>query len=706
MYYKLANFGKFKKMAGRSKYCGSIVGAFDIETSEYTTLCDEKFAFMYMWQFALNDITVHGRTWAEFVEFLESLRNELNLTIDHRLIVYVHSLTYEFTFMQHIEGIHFTNEKIFDFIARERHDIIKCIVNDVFEFRDSAAYLEMPLERVGELVGLPKLTLDYSIVRTHETALSKETVDYGERDVLILTKFFLQESKKYGSVGNIPLTQSRRVKRLMADNLRDLGFYGALKTQNLYESDHDLETLQALMSAYCPPFCYAQSAYNDTVQDDMMHDDISSFYPAIMCFEKFPHGKFSRAEVIPETLEDVQVRYAYKPFLIKFSVTMLKNIYPRFAYLARNPNWILHNVNYIDNRILSAESAILTMTDIDLKNFMQYYTYDKIDILEIWTAKRYVWLPEYVLKTVVQLYKEKCDAKKHIKHIQKNLKREPTLKEYAEYERIKSKVDRISGIFVQKPLKFTYDIDPVSHDIRRSEEEVYIKSENDFFVNYAWGVWLLAYARDIMTKIFAAANLENRNGRYINNDNIMYSDTDSVYYFVSTILAISIISEYNRKVNKKLKEFCTRNPSFAYFYDLIDMGKFEHEHYKKFKVCQLKRYAYQTDNDDFVTVVAGLARDNSHFEQFKTIEEKFAAFHNEMKIDEDHSNIKKREYKHKHIECDVVDCQLNISRVVVDDCVLITKNSFNCNGLSYEVTPELLKKATTRTSLKNRKKLR
>lgn len=701
MYYDTVDFTHFKKVAGKSKYCLNIVGAFDIETSRYTTN-DEDFAFMYMWQFAINDVAVYGRTWTEFVEFLENLKEQLKLTIDHRLVVYVHSLSYEFTFMQHVDGIHFTVKNDYDFIARDKHDIIKCIVNDVFEFRDSSTYIEMSLEGVGEIAGLKKLSLDYDVIRTGKTVLDAATIEYGERDVLILTKFFMHESKKYGSVGTIPLTNTRRIKRIIQDNLRDMDFYGSMKSQNLYNTDYDLETLEALIAAYCPPFCFSQSIFNDIVIYDVTHVDITSFYPALMLFEKYPHGKFVKAENIPDSIDDVFKLYSNKPFMIRLNIMNLKSVYPRFAYLTRNEKFLMYKTEYIDNRILNSEQLVCTVTDIDLKNLLKYYTYSDIDILDIWTAKRYTWLPGYITKTVCDLYVEKAKAKNHIKQIEKI--RDTTLKEQKEYERIKSQVDRISGIFVQKPLKYTYTIDN-QNNIVRSQEEVYIKSDNDFFVNYAWGVWLLAYARDTMTKIFAAANLEHRNGKYINNDTIVYSDTDCFNYDANNQIVNNIISEYNANVNGKLQRFCERNTEFARYYDLKGIGEFDSKHYKKLKILQLKRYAYVTDNDTFVTIVSGLARDNTYFNQYATIDEKLDAFNNDMQISDEHSNVKKREYKYKHIECDVIDCQNNIDHVVVESYVLINKNDFNCNKVR-SISKDIIDTLKNKKSIKQRNKLK
>lgn len=156
-YYRNVDFSRFAKIAGHGKYC-DLSAAFDIETTCVRYSNDHpdaklagqpKFSFMYVWQFAVSDIAVYGRTWDEFYEFLLNLRGDLQLKLDHKLIVYVHELSYEFTFLQQLPGISVSTMD-YDFLAREKHDIIKCVINDVFELRDSATYTEMPLSRVGE----------------------------------------------------------------------------------------------------------------------------------------------------------------------------------------------------------------------------------------------------------------------------------------------------------------------------------------------------------------------------------------------------------------------------------------------------------------------------------------------------------------------------------------------------------------------------
>ena len=47
---------------------------------------------MYIWMFSINKDVYYGRTWDEFIEFL----NRLELFNDKKKIVFVHNLSFEF----------------------------------------------------------------------------------------------------------------------------------------------------------------------------------------------------------------------------------------------------------------------------------------------------------------------------------------------------------------------------------------------------------------------------------------------------------------------------------------------------------------------------------------------------------------------------------------------------------------------------------
>lgn len=75
---------------GKNKNYKDIITAFDIET---TTLPDIEQNFMYIWQMQIGtDLTIIGRTWAEFFTMLKKIRRWLGKSW---LVIYVHNLSYE-----------------------------------------------------------------------------------------------------------------------------------------------------------------------------------------------------------------------------------------------------------------------------------------------------------------------------------------------------------------------------------------------------------------------------------------------------------------------------------------------------------------------------------------------------------------------------------------------------------------------------------
>ena len=90
-YYKNYH-GHEANICGKNKKFDNTIYTFDIETTSYYILDDKiyigveynnltedeqkraiKQANMYVWQFGINDQVYYGRTWEEFIEFLDLL---------------------------------------------------------------------------------------------------------------------------------------------------------------------------------------------------------------------------------------------------------------------------------------------------------------------------------------------------------------------------------------------------------------------------------------------------------------------------------------------------------------------------------------------------------------------------------------------------------------------------------------------------------
>src|SRR5699024_3867762 len=76
-----------------------ISASFDTETTS-TYINDEKFAFMYVWQFGIAGYYCYGRTWGQFLVFCRRSQQIADLSDDKRLIIYIHNLSFEFQFFR------------------------------------------------------------------------------------------------------------------------------------------------------------------------------------------------------------------------------------------------------------------------------------------------------------------------------------------------------------------------------------------------------------------------------------------------------------------------------------------------------------------------------------------------------------------------------------------------------------------------------
>lgn len=152
------------EIKGKRKKIDNTIYTFDIETTSYLVLNNKiisgveydnltedekeeaiKCACMYEWTFGINDEIYFGRTWEEFIYFLMLLRENDN----HKKIVFVHNLAFEFQFIKSILNF----ERVF---AREKHKVMFAY-NEEFniEFRCTYLMSNASLSQLPKLFKLP-----------------------------------------------------------------------------------------------------------------------------------------------------------------------------------------------------------------------------------------------------------------------------------------------------------------------------------------------------------------------------------------------------------------------------------------------------------------------------------------------------------------------------------------------------------------------
>lgn len=715
IHWKLADLSPFTtSVTFRRQHAFSpYIGAFDIETTDWG-----DFSTMYIWQFAIEDLCVFGRTWDDLRGWIQRLKAELGLSIDHRLVIYDQLLRYEVQFFKRYLII---DNK--DLIARSERDIIKCVAHGCLEMRDSYVYTEMPLDAMGAEIGIPKLRgYDYERKRHHLTELTPREMEYCEHDVLILTKYFRREAEYYGGIHHIPLTATQRVKRIISSEMyaacgrsRDLKY--RMMYRQLKDTPEDLAVLKMLRVAYFGGFNFASHLNANTVIDGVFSADLDACYGNMMFCKNFPMDRFYPLPV-PHTKQDLDMLlrgegvYKGLAMLIQFEAWNIKARIPAAAFLP------LYLKNYLgrdietrgrmkNTRLVECEHIETVLTDIDFKLLWKFYQfYDTpqqrggIRIKAV-LGSRYAPLPGYIIQSIYGTYSQKKMEKEELKRI-RAAGQKPTEEQEAQYMRSKTNVSRIYGVFVQDPVRNEYQWSEDSGRFISAGLGSTSKQYNA--VLYQWGVWVSAWARWEILKMFSKIALIG--GKY--NRSILYADTDCLKWHGYGVEAMQYINEYNDKQRDLVRYLCKcrgLDPALV-----EGMGEWDVEYYEKFKEIGVKQYCY-IQKGEFVLKCSGLIGAKydqdpetgeelpenigmCYFDQFQTPAEKMAAFKEGMSIPEDQTRMLKRFYVDSRHEADVVDDDGKPAHVSAESCVLLKPRAFTVRetvgSLLDGLTPEEL----------------
>ena len=577
----------------------NIEAGFDIETTSLK-VGDDKRAFMYVWQIGIGyqNRVFYGRTWLEFVDLCEQLSDYLELDENKRLVIYVHNLGYEFQFMR----------KYFEwldvFSASERKPI-KALCSLGIEFRDSYILSGYSLENTAKNLAKHKIKkmvgdLDYSLIRTHETPLTFDEINYCINDIQIILAYINEQIAYSGDISKIPMTNTGRVRKYVRDACyigdSKAGRAGRYTRYRNIMNDLTLtsDVYTQLKRAFMGGFTHANANYVGDIVENVTSIDFTSSYPSVMVSEKFPMSRFKSVscETVAE-FEQLAERYA-----LIFNVRFI-NIKPAITqenYISASKCSELENPVINNGRVVSADSLFLTMTEIDYQIMKQAYVWDEIEIGDLKYAHK-AYLPKAICESILKLYQGKTE-----------------LKDVAgfevEYLLSKGMLNSIYGMSVTDVVKDNaiYDDHSESWDTETpdtfDEIEKYNKSRNRFLY-YAWGIWVTAYARrNLWTGIIDIG------------DDYVYSDTDSLK-LVNYEKHKDYIAWFDAQIIDKMTALCNH---YKFNVDLLKpktkqgkekmLGVWDYEGtYTRFKTLGAKRYLYQ-DGDKFQLTVAGLSKKN------------------------------------------------------------------------------------------------
>ena len=564
---------------------------FDIETTKQ----DER-AFMYHWQFVMNDNVLTGRKWPEFI----SLIDHLNTWCSWQkciIIIWVANLGHEFAFM----GRRFTWKNIF---AVDSHQPLKALTGRC-EFREC-----LTISGKGGLANLAKNytrtqkaknDLQYDIPRNSMTDLTETERGYCYADVEILSEWADYIFTNYPDKGlSIPMTASGIVRSQIKKAAEETGQIEEIRKAviSLYP-DRDLYNFimrYLFRGGYthaCAWWCYVP-------YDNIIGVDFTSSYPAVMispeCY--YPVTPFVETDLECDGHEvtDIRLHEMCCWFIADFfdiERTTMHTIESKHKIIDHT------GASFDNGRLIGAVQIRVALTELDYETYQKYYKWGSMRIIRSWTAFR-GHLPGYMLRPLMTAYKQKARMKA------------AGLDNTTEYQNYKAIVNSFYGCTVTR-LKYTVwkynqgvPFELNGRLIRtgdwydESTAKTYSQLISKQLLSPFFGIYCTAWARKRLLDTVYELDW--------NQDmcSVLYCDTDSIY-MLDTQRNRKIIEDYNAHIYQVNAAF---EPEF------FDLGAFdwigadkktgEPGHYR-FKSLGAKRYVKHKDGVTEVTI-AGLPK--------------------------------------------------------------------------------------------------
>lgn len=589
-----------------------IVISFDIETTNLSELqltgvssikpIYIKHPYMYIWMLNIDGELKSGRTWLDFAKEYRNIIDTYHVTINNRVVIWVHNLSFEFAFIQ---GLFDWVED--EFTALKSRDIIKAVTVDGVEFRCSLKLSGVKLEKLGQQVGVAKLVgdLDYDLVRTPDTPLTDKEMEYCWHDVIIVGNYIKNKIAEHGGIAKIPLTKTGYVRRYCKNYCLALGdefssldkFKGKDYYNNIHGLNLTVEEYLLAKTAFQGGFTHANVTHNGEILKEVHSYDFTSAYPAVALSETFPMSCGRKVEI--KTLDELKYILDKYHCLIEAKIFNLVSKTDQDNYLSGSRIIEIENPVLDNGRVIAATLYHSVFTEIDFKDILKYYDADweLTQFPNIYIYEK-SYLPKRLLNCILYFYKKKTELKGV----------EGKEEEYTYYKEL---LNSIYGMMVTDIVRANhyYSNDKQEWEKQLPDyEEAIDKYNNDKnrFISYLWGVWITSYNRH---NLWTAINELQ--------DDYVYSDTDSVK-FLNLDKHQDYFNNYNKTIVEKLKKCCeTRQLEWGDFNPKTIKGKtktigiWDYEGaYTYFKTLGAKRYLTYK-NSQLSLTVSGLNKNKT-----------------------------------------------------------------------------------------------
>ena len=597
------------KIYKKSKYFDTGSG-FDIETTNFEIL-DSHYASMYCWQWSFDDLTVIGRSWQEFKDFSEKVKAHWANDEGIKLLVYVHNLPFEFSFIKK----YFKYEK---YLTKTKRDIM-FFDSGCLEFRDSAILTRMSLAKMAEKykLGIAKLKgdLDYSKARytdkngAYSTPLTNEEIAYCINDVQILQRFFhcyiKPEFLRNGF--KIPLTQTGIPRQDIRRALKKSGREYSEAWRDFVKRCLPDEEFYKIIRRYLfrGGYTHANNLVINELQIGKEEEDFGSFdrkssYPSEEFHRKAPTQYFNQPrEWLQLHFHEPEEYWEEYGFIADVVFINIRSKYPHSIESKHKLiDWADDTV-FDNGRLLKSSMVKVLICEFDFLNYKDFYEWDDMRVVWVKTTKK-DWLPDFIIKTTYKYFKDKETQPKNSLY----------------YSRSKEKLNSVYGMMntgiIQSDFVFWNGEfwDPNNPEEKLPEDfpeelkkapKTWEEATKNVFLSPFQGISIAASARRELLKLFKIAPYD-----------ALYGDTDSckLRNYQKYLPAIEAYNAKQEQLNREAAERWGLD-----FYIIKDLGKFMWEgDYKRFKTLGAKRYLYETkpasdkEEPHVEAVVAGMEK--------------------------------------------------------------------------------------------------
>lgn len=584
-------------------YCNNII-SFDVETTSLfwngvserweTYIEDNKGDYLeyngivYCWSAAIGHYAIQGyvveeyfgRTLESFNYFLEQIEQ---CVPDTHKYIYVHNLKFEFQFLRNLSDD-------WEIFARDVRTPIYATLNN-FEFRCSYILTNLSLENWAKTKNLPhqKLVgqLDYLKERTPYTYMSRDEIDYSIIDSVIVVWGIKQYLDTYSTIKNIPLTQTGTVRReLQSKMLKEYKWHDKMSQAHF----KDISAFQEQKKCFWGGLTRANRIHANRVVDYLASRDATSAYPWHMLSKQFPVSDFIKTHDYSAIMNNRNFCY--------YLTVEFYNIKSKFwnSYIPLDKCESTKGVLADNGRIIEADYVRITCLDIDFNIICSSYTQRNSNHLDYEILDMHYALLGYLnnnfRRYIVQLFNDKT--------VYKDVEGMEEI-----YQRSKEKLNSLYGMMVTNDFnnEISYKdgdwhVDKINLAIFENILNDKLKKKYKLNYVYAMGCYVTAYQRkslwDFVKKF---------------DDNLVYMDTDSHKYY-RTAETEEWYEEYNENVRRQqqiiaeqlgipLSYLRPTSPSGK----VSSIGEYMVEHdYLHFKTLGAKRYAYQYEGDEEVSV--------------------------------------------------------------------------------------------------------